>query len=321
VTHPRFWRRAVESLWRESIQFGHGIPPPQSTSSLSSTAFTHIALRWRAYDPEDVAFWLGFFHGTRACDATLSSVLETLNPYLAAESRFMAPLQVSLSHCHTYGRNRGRYDDWLTQYRVGSRRVVDPEVVQTILRAALDAKKKHRSWSQASRAWTTVRLGLVFEYRIDDDPSTTREMLDLVARAQTLKRSPRLPIGRHFSIQLAPPYGPRRSGPHARDRKAFVTRGRALGQLLRSLLLASAMAVETVALLNGSYSDYRLVGAALSAVALASPPVSALRCSGLLDPSRAARVAGICIALSTSPSRAVSTGVARNGYPRAPTGQ
>jgi hypothetical protein len=45
ATHPRFWRRAVESLWRESIQFDHGIPPPENASALSSTAFTHIGRR------------------------------------------------------------------------------------------------------------------------------------------------------------------------------------------------------------------------------------------------------------------------------------
>jgi hypothetical protein len=84
---------------------------------------------------------------------------------------------------------------------------------------------------------------------------------------------------------LAPRWCP---PPHGRSyRRALVTKVRKLGHVLRTLLLdANAPRVHTVALKGCSHSDFRLVGAALSAVAWASPSVQELRCRGLFYASQ-----------------------------------
>jgi hypothetical protein len=63
---------------------------------------------------------------------------------------------------------------------------------------------------------------------------------------------------------------------------ALVLQGRELGSLLRTVLATgSTPRVHSATLLGCSHTDFRLVGAALSAVAMASPPIAKLRCSML----------------------------------------
>jgi hypothetical protein len=83
-------------------------------------------------------------------------------------------------------------------------------------------------------------------------------------------------------IQFASHTPPHVAASGRRNTRVLVARGRALGELLCRTLLAQS-AVHTVSLSECNHADFRHVGAALSAVAWADPPVAQLRCRGLCD--------------------------------------
>jgi hypothetical protein len=272
----QFWRLVVPKLWPDCS-------PRPDQIALSRATFGLVGLQWYSASDADDAFWIGFFYGTPACDAVLAAVLHRLRPHLGLAGP-LPPVRVVLSRTNSY--------ETIFPYKtppdfLPRNMVLDPTVAMhaliTLLRVAL--VRPAASWT----ARTQVRL--VVDYNVDDDFSTMSRLLELLACvrvATPLSSHPcvQLTVDR-LAIVLAPSIPPHCAEPGEKNTRAFVTRGRGLGNLLRTMFVTGGTPrVHTVALLGCSHTDYRLVGAALSAVAMASPSIAALRCGGLFHMTR-----------------------------------
>jgi hypothetical protein len=270
-----FWRRVVPALWSPIAQ--------PNRLALSRATFQHVGLGWNSSSRVDDAYWMGFFHGTPALDAVLAAAVNRLGPHLEIESP-LPPVHVALSRSHSFETTyHYRTHPPSFTHITAPGPTVAPHALRTILRAVLE---------ETTPAWSArTQVGLVIDYGLDDDAAITHENLDLLARVQAAMLSPtplrvQLTIDR-LAIELSPPTPPHSAEPGAENTRALVTRGRALGTLLRTLLVGGGTPhVHTVALMGCSHTDFRLVGSALSAVAQATPPIVALRCSELFDATR-----------------------------------
>jgi hypothetical protein len=270
-TNLPFWRSVVTTLWP-----GLTYSATSNGFVLSRTTFAHVGIEFDAYEGDGDAFWSGLLHGTPSCDAVLKAVVNKLQPDLEAA---LPPLRVALSRCRTEHLapmlpTLSLATLCFLPYPLQFDAIVSLRAVRAMLRAVL---------APPSRAWSTrTRLGLVVDYHVNYANASVREALDLVARIARLPRHVQLTVDRldvHLG-QLAPRWS---AAPRGQNyRRALVTKVRGLGEVLRSLLVVDgAPGASTVALSGCSYGDFRLVGAALSAVAWASPPVEGLRCRAL----------------------------------------
>jgi hypothetical protein len=309
ATNPKFWRRVVYMLgsfdntdWEaeendaDDERLMEKLAPPLTgsvdamdqyeqtldPSSFSPTTFAHVGIEWFATEtPNDAAFLSGFFHGTPACCSVLAAVVDWLRPYMNG-----SPQLLRASLASTFARDPAMPADDASSpspYVAWVDPAVVPAALRKMLRAALATP------ADTETRWVTpMQFGLVVDYRVDYLESATWETIDLLARARSLSL-PHLQLTiERLAIQLAPPTAPRHAEPGETNLRALVSRGRALGRFLWELLLRKDVPrIPTVAVLWCSLSDYRLVGAALSAVALMTPPTEELRCSGLFDSSHA----------------------------------
>jgi hypothetical protein len=195
ATHQHFWRRVIVALWQNDDK-DESLLPEELT--LSPSTFADVGVRSNHSRLSSVgiadACWIRCSHGTPACVALLTAVVNKLKPHLVGGA--LPSLRVALSRCYARDDTRQR-DDKALPYEVRRSSVVTPAALRFILHAAFDAP---------ADAWTCVtNVRLVIDYRIDDDLTTIRAILALLVCART--ESPRhlqLTIDR-LAIQLAPP--------------------------------------------------------------------------------------------------------------------